>query len=91
MDPLFHLDNMLSDYQHVFKSNNNFTHSHTFVSGLIRTPHRGTMTKIYQSVKPSTTYWTLPKFLIGGRLRLHFGMSNKNSVLEHINSETEKG
>ena len=34
--------------------------------GLINTRHRGTMTQIYESAKPSTTYWTLPKFLSRG-------------------------
>ena len=63
MNPLSHLDAMLSEYQSVFKSNNNFKHFQTFVRGLIFTPYRGTMTQIYQSTKPSTTYWTLPKFL----------------------------
>ena len=62
MRPLFHLDSMLSQYQQVFNYNN-FTHFQTYVKGLIDTPHRGTMTQIYQSTRPSNTYWTLPKFL----------------------------
>ena len=62
MEPLSHLYTMLSEYQSVFKSNN-FNHFQTFVQGLIYTPYRGTMTHIYQSTKPPTTYWTLPKFL----------------------------
>lgn len=63
MKTLFYLGTMLSDYQPVFKYKNNFEHFQTFVKGLIFTPSRGTMTQIYQSTKPSTTYWTLPKFL----------------------------
>ena len=62
MEPLLRLDSMLSEYQPLFKYKN-FNHFRTFVLGLINTPHRGTMTQIYQSVNPSTTYWTLPKFL----------------------------
>ena len=62
MEPLLRLYSMLSEYQHLFKYKN-FNHFRTFVKGLIKTPHRGTMTQIYQSVNPSTTYWTLPKFL----------------------------
>ncbi|RKU15601.1 hypothetical protein C6501_06820 [Candidatus Poribacteria bacterium] len=33
------------------------------MKGLINTPHRGTMTQIYLSTQPETTYWSLPKFL----------------------------
>ncbi len=62
MDPLFRLEHMLSDFRPLFKYNN-FNHFRTIVSGLINTPHRGTMTQIYQSTRPSTTYWALPKFL----------------------------
>ncbi len=62
MDPLSRLDSMLSDYQHLFKYKN-FNHFRTLVTGLINTPHRGTMTQIYQYSIQSTTYWTLPKFL----------------------------
>ena len=65
MDPLFHLEDMLSDFESLFK-HNNFNHFRTFITGLINTLHRGTMTQIYQSVKPSTTYWVLPKFLTRG-------------------------
>ncbi|RKU18387.1 hypothetical protein C6501_02875 [Candidatus Poribacteria bacterium] len=54
---------MLSEYQPVFKYKMNFNHFRTYVKGLIRTPHRGTMTQIYLSTKPETTYWSLPKFL----------------------------
>ena len=43
MDPLFRLETILSDWTSLFK-HNNFNHFHTFVTGLIRTPHRGTMT-----------------------------------------------
>ena len=62
MNPLFYLETMLSQYQSVFKYNN-FNSFQTFVKGLICTLHRGTMTQIYQSTRPSNTYWTLPKFL----------------------------
>ena len=62
MIPLSYLHKMLSEYQSVFKYNN-FIHFQTIVKGLIFTPHRGTMTQIYQSTRPATTYWTLPKFL----------------------------
>ena len=67
MNPLLRLHSMLSDYQQVFKYSANFKHFCTYVNGLINTPHRGTMTQIYQSTKPDTTYWTLPKFLIRGK------------------------
>ena len=62
MNPLFHLDTMLSQYQSVFNYNN-FSNFETYVKGLIFTPHRGTMTQIYQSTRPSNSYWALPKFL----------------------------
>ena len=65
MDPLFRLEDMLSDFQSLF-NHNNFNHFRTFVTGLINTPYRGTMTHIYESGTPSTTYWTLPKFLSRG-------------------------
>ena len=65
MDPLFRLETMLSDYKYLFK-HNNFNHFRTFVTGLIKTPQRGTMTQVYESVKQSTTYWALPKFLTRG-------------------------
>ena len=65
MDPLFRLDLMLSEFKLFFKSNN-FDHFCTFVKGLINTPHRGTMTQVYESGKQSTTYWALPKFLYRG-------------------------
>ena len=66
MDPLFRLDHMLSEYKPLFKYND-FDHFCAFVKGLIYTPYRGTMTQIYQSTKPPTTYWTLPKFLSRSR------------------------
>ena len=47
MEPLLRLDSMLSEYQPLFKYKN-FNHFRTFVLGLINTPHRGTMTQIYQ-------------------------------------------
>ncbi len=65
MDPLFRLGSMLSEYQHLFKYKN-YNHFRTIVTGLINTPHRGTMTQIYQSTNHSKTYWTLPKFLSRG-------------------------
>ena len=66
MDPLFRLEDMLSDFQSLF-NHNNFNHFRTFVTGLINTPHRGTMTQVYESGEQSTTYWVLPKFLSRGK------------------------
>lgn len=63
MTPLSHLETMLSEYQPVFKYYANFNHFRAYVKGLINTPHRGTMTQIYLSTQPATTYWPLPKFL----------------------------
>ena len=65
MDPLSRLDDMLSDFRPLFK-HNNFNHFETFVKGLIRTPHRGTLTQIYLSTEQSGRYWSLPKFLSRG-------------------------
>ena len=62
MNPLFHLDNMLSEFDPLFK-HNNFNTFRTYVGGLIMTPHRGTMTQIYLSTEQSKTYWPLPKFM----------------------------
>lgn len=64
MNPLLRLHSMLSDFQQVFKYSANFNHFCTYVIGLINSPHRGTMTQIYQSTKPDSTYWTLPKFIL---------------------------
>ena len=66
MDPLFRLDVMLSDFESYFK-HNNFNHFRTFVTGLINTPHRATMTHVYQAGAKSASYWTLPKFLSRGQ------------------------
>ena len=65
MDPLFRLEDMLSEFRPLFKYNN-FDHFQTFVKGLINTPYRGTMTQIYLSTVPSGRYWSLPKFLSRG-------------------------
>ena len=65
MDPLSRLEDMLSEFRPLFKYNN-FDHFQTFVEGLINTPDRGTMTQVYLSTAPSTTYWCLPKFLSRG-------------------------
>ena len=65
MDPLFRLEDMLSDFSPLFK-HNNFNHFQTFVKGLIHTPHRGTLTQVYLSTEHSQTYWCLPKFLSRG-------------------------
>ena len=65
MDPLSCLEDMLSEYQPLFK-HNNFTHFETFVKGLINTPYRGTLTQIYLSTEQSGRYWSLPKFLSRG-------------------------
>ena len=62
MDPLLRLEDMLSEFRPLFKYNN-FDHFRTFVKGLINTPHRGTMTQVYLSTDPSTTYWCLPKMV----------------------------
>ena len=78
MDPLFRLDLMLSEFRPLFKSNN-FDHFCTFVKGLIKTPHRGTMTQIYLSTEQSTTYWPLPKFLNRGV----WSVDKVTSVLTH--------
>ena len=67
MDPLFRLEDMLSNFRPLFK-HNNFNHFETFVKGLINTPHRGTLTQIYLSTEQSETYWCLPKFLSRGGL-----------------------
>ena len=66
MDPLFRLETMLSDYKYLFK-HNNFNHFCTFVTGLINTPHRGTMTQVYESGTKSASYWPLPKYLSRGK------------------------
>ena len=86
MRPLFHLDSMLSQYQPVFNYNN-FTHFQTYVKGLIDTPHRGTMTQIYQSTRPPNSYWTLAKFLS----RSKWDIDEVTSVLIDQVLETELG
>ena len=86
MRPLFHLDSMLSQYQPVFNYNN-FTHFQTYVKGLIDTPHRGTMTQIYQSTRPPNSYWALAKFLS----RSKWDIDEVTSVLLEQVLETELG
>ena len=65
MGPLSCLEDMLSEYRPLFK-HNNFNPFETFVKGLINTPHRGTLTRIYLSTEQSQSYWCLPKFLSRG-------------------------
>ena len=65
MDPLSHLEDILSAYSPLFK-HNNFNHFETVVKGLINTPHRGTLTQIYLSTEQSQSYWCLPKFFSRG-------------------------
>ena len=65
MGPLSCLEDMLSEYRPLFK-HNNFNPFETFVKGLINTPHRGTLTRIYLSTEQSQTYWCLAKFLSRG-------------------------
>lgn len=47
MEPLYHVDTMLSEYHSVYK-HNNFSQFQAFVQGLIYTPYRGTMKYINQ-------------------------------------------
>ena len=57
---------MLSDYQHLFKYKN-YNHFRTIVTGLINTPHRATLTNVYQTSAKTASYWVLPKFLFRGQ------------------------
>ena len=66
MDLLFCLERIVSDFRHLFNSQN-FTLFHAFIFGLIANPSGGTLTCLYQSSPSQTRYWSFVKFLSRGK------------------------
>ena len=66
MDLLFCLERIVSDFRHLFNSQN-FTLFHAFIFGLIANPSGGTLTRLYQSSPSQTRYWSFVKFLSRGK------------------------
>ena len=84
MDLLFCLDRILTDFRHLFNTQN-FALFHAVIIGLIAHSGRGTLTSIYQASPSSKRYWSFVKFLSRGkwdadavaiqllkRIRIHF-------------------
>ena len=66
MDLLFCLEGIISDFRHLFNSQN-FMLFHAFIFGLIANPGGGTLTRLYQSSPSQTRYWSFVKFLSRGK------------------------
>ena len=66
MDLLFCLEDIISDFRHLFNSQN-FALFRTFILGLIANGGPQTLTQIYQSSGSQTRYWSFPKFLSRGK------------------------
>ena len=66
MDLLFCLEHIISDFRHLFNSQN-FRLFHAFIFGLIANPGGGTLTRLYQSSPSQTRYWSFVKFLSRGK------------------------
>ena len=65
MDLLFCLEHIVSDFRHLFNSQN-FALFRMFILGLIANGGPQTLTQIYQSSGSQTRYWSFPKFLSRG-------------------------
>ncbi len=66
MDLLFCLDRILTDFRHLFNTQN-FALFHAVIIGLIANSGRGTLTSIYQASPSSKRYWSFVKFLSRGK------------------------
>ena len=66
MDLLFCLEDIVSDFRHLFNSQN-FALFKMFILGLIGNGGPQTLTQIYQSSGAKTRYWSFPKFLSRGK------------------------
>ena len=66
MDLLFCLEHIVSDFRHLFNSQN-FALFKMFIYGLITNGGPQTLTQIYQSSGSEGRYWSFPKFLSRGK------------------------
>ena len=66
MDLLFCLQTILSEFRHLFNSQN-FALFQAFIIGLMTHTDGGTLTHLYQSSFSQTRYWSFPKFLSRGK------------------------
>ena len=66
MDLLLHLESIVSDFRHLFNSQN-FALFQAFVFGFMTHTHGGTLTHLYQSSGSQRRYWSFPKFLSRGK------------------------
>ena len=66
MPLLLHLESIVSDFRHLFNSQN-FALFQAFVFGFMTQPHGGSLTDLYQSSGSQRRYWSFPKFLCRGK------------------------
>ena len=66
MPLLLHLESIVSDFRHLFNSQN-FLLFQAFIFGFMTQPHGGSLTDLYQSSGSATRYWSFPKFLSRGK------------------------
>ena len=66
MNLLFCLEDILSDFRHLFNQQN-FAVFQAFIFGFIVNRGRGTLTELYQCSASETKYWSFPKFLSRGQ------------------------
>ena len=66
MNLLFCLDDILSDFQYLFNTQN-YALFQAFIFGFIADGNSGTLTELYQSGFSQTRYWSFPKFLSRGK------------------------
>ena len=66
MNLLFYLEDILSDFRHLFNQQN-FALFQAFILGFIANRGRGTLTELYQCSGSETKYWSFPKFLSRGK------------------------
>ena len=65
MPLLLHLESIVSDFRHLFNSQN-FALFKAFLFGFMTQPHGGSLTALYQSSGSERRYWSFPKFLSRG-------------------------
>ena len=66
MNLLFCLEDILSDFRHLFNQQN-FSLFQAFIFGFIADRGRRTLTELYQASGSETKYWSFPKFLSRGK------------------------
>ena len=66
MPLLLHLESIVSDFRHLFNSQN-FALFQAFIFGFMTQTHGGSLTVLYQSSGSERRYWSFPKFLSRGK------------------------